>query len=221
VENAASVREPRIPPRPPADWDAEVFDAFTVLGVRHRDPKAAGTEATERSASRPVSNILATFAQYPALAKAYLTFNDHLLFHSSLPDRTRELLILRIGWLRHAEYEWAQHVVIGKAAGLSEAEIEAVCEGAGAATWAPSDAALLRAVDELYADACVTDATWDLLSDQLDRHQLMDLVFTVGAYEVLAMAFNTFGLAMDPGLRGFEQLPGHLARLGDAGETSG
>jgi len=31
----------------------------------------------------------------------------------------------------------------------------------------------------------------------------MDLVFTVGAYDLLAMAFNTFGLELDPGLEGF------------------
>ncbi len=31
----------------------------------------------------------------------------------------------------------------------------------------------------------------------------MDLVFTVGAYDLLAMAMNTFGLQLDPGLAGF------------------
>jgi 4-carboxymuconolactone decarboxylase len=37
----------------------------------------------------------------------------------------------------------------------------------------------------------------------LDQRQLMDLVFTVGAYDLLAMAFNSFGLELDPGLEGF------------------
>jgi hypothetical protein len=41
------------------------------------------------------------------------------------------------------------------------------------------------------------------LSEHLDRRQLMDLVFTIGAYDLLAMAFNTFGLELDPGLNGF------------------
>lgn len=145
-------------------------------------------------------------ARYPALAKAVMTFNNHVLFKSSLSERTKELLILRIGWLRGSEYEWAQHVLSGRAAGLTNEEIEAVAEGPSSAVWEPFDAALIRAVDELHANAFVTDATWKQLSAQLDEHQLMDLVFTVGAYDMLAMAFKTLGLELDPGLEGFGKL---------------
>ena len=47
---------------------------------------------------------------------------------------------------------------------------------------------MLQATDELIADALVGDATWAVLAAELDTHQLMDLVFTVGAYDQLAMA---------------------------------
>jgi hypothetical protein len=30
----------------------------------------------------------------------------------------------------------------------------------------------------------------------MQRHQLMDLVFTVGAYDLLAMAFKSFGVQL-------------------------
>lgn len=158
------------------------------------------------SQPRQLPNVLTMLARYPALAKALFTFNKHLLLNTSLSDRTKELLILRIGWLRGAEYEWAQHVLSGRAAGLTHEEIEAVAEGPSAAVWKPFDATLLRAVDELHADAFVTDETWEQLSAELDERQLMDLVFTVGAYDMLAMAFNSFGLELDPGLEGFGKL---------------
>ena len=192
------VRKPRIQPRPPSDWDAEVLDASVMM-------RQGGSEAAESNqAGAPrVVNALAVLMRYPALAKAFLTFNRHLLFNSSLSDRIRELLILRIAWLRRAEYEWAQHVLLAQKAGLRKEEIEAVKEGPGSAQWAPLDAALLAAVDELHTDAFVTDTTWDALAAGLDQRQLMDLVFTVGAYDLLAMAFNTFGLELDPGLEGF------------------
>ena len=195
------VKQPRIPPRPSSDWDAEVFDALAVM-------RQGGSEAAQRDepGAPRVVNALAILMRYPALAKAFLTFNRHLLFNSSLSDRIRELLILRIAWLRRAEYEWAQHVLLAQKAGLGKEEIEAVKEGPRCAVWKPLDAALLRAVDELHADAFVTDATWDALGAHLDQRQLMDLVFTVGAYDLLAMAFNTFGLELDPGLEGFGKL---------------
>ncbi|HLH59157.1 MAG TPA: hypothetical protein VKV33_08400, partial [Streptosporangiaceae bacterium] len=75
--------------------------------------------------------------------------------------------------------------------------------GPDAPVWGPRDAALLRSVDEIVADRYVSDETWERLAGHLDRRQLMDLVFTVGAYDLLAMAMNTFGLELDPGLTGF------------------
>ena len=110
---------------------------------------------------------------------------------------------MRIGWLRRGEYEWAQHVRMAKSAGLSEEEVDAIMAGPDSPVWGPRDAALLRAVDEIAADRYVSDQTWKRLSEDFDRQQLMDLVFTIGAYDLLAMAFNTFGLELDPGLTGF------------------
>jgi alkylhydroperoxidase family enzyme len=169
-----------------------------------RRSQAEALKRDERGAPRG-ANVLGLLVRYPALAKAFLTFNRHLLFDSSLSGRIRELLILRVSWLRRAEYEWAQHVLAAERAGVRRDEIEAVKEGPVASVWTPFEAALCRAVDELHRDAFVSDATWEVLAANLDQRQLMDLVFTVGAYDLLAMAFNTFGLELEPGLEGFEK----------------
>jgi 4-carboxymuconolactone decarboxylase len=58
-------------------------------------------------------------------------------------------------------------------------------------------------VDEIATDRYVSDETWKRLAEDFDRKQLMDLVFTIGAYDTLAVAMNTFGLQLDPGLPGF------------------
>src|SRR5450756_1215351 len=76
--------EPRMPPRPSADWDAEAQDALTAL----RPPGSAG-RPTEPRRERPVSNILGIFSWHPALAKAFFAFNNHL-FRSTLSARDRE-----------------------------------------------------------------------------------------------------------------------------------
>ncbi len=43
----------------------------------------------------------------------------------------------------------------------------------------------------------VTDATRDDLATALDRRQLVELVFVVGTYTGLAMAFNSLGIQVD------------------------
>jgi 4-carboxymuconolactone decarboxylase len=191
--------EPRIPPRPSADWDAEVLDALSVLRSPGSARQAPGPKPGR---DRPVSNILGIFAWHPALTKAFLPFNNHL-FASTLTARDREMVTVRTGWLRRGEYEWAQHVRMARNAGLSDEEVDAISVGPDSAVWGPRDAALLRAVDEIVADRCIGDETWKRLAEHLDRKQLMDLVFTIGNYDLLAMAFNTFGLQLDPGLAGF------------------
>lgn len=157
-------------------------------------------EIRERFGKGPVLNIFRTLANHPALMKRWLVFGNHVLAKSTLPAREREIAILRIGWLCRAGYEWGQHVGIGKAAGLTDEEIARIAEGPDAAGWSSEDRALLRATDELHEDAFVSDATWAELSKNWNTQQLMDLVFTVGQYNLVSMALNTLGVQPEPGL---------------------
>ena len=141
-----------------------------------------------------VGRIFRTLVRHPKLMKRWMVFGNHILAKSTLPPREREILILRIGWLCRAEYEFSAHVRIGQQAGLSEEEIERIKAGPDAPGWSPFDAALLRATDELHADAFVCDATWNELSERYDTQQMMDVVFTVGQYNLLGMALNSLGV---------------------------
>ncbi len=155
-----------------------------------------------RDPSRPKGfNALGLLAHHPELTIAYHHFNGHVLFASTITPRQRELLVLRVAVLRDAEYEWAQHAVLAGDAGISEAELGAVRSGPSDAAWSPFEAALLTAADELVEHARLSDATWTTLSGELDTQQLMDVVFTVGAYDLLAMAFRTFDVELDDDLR--------------------
>ena len=187
--------KPRISPVLPPEWKGEVLEAVSAF-PNGRDFVLSRHQLGEAPGGM---HALGTMLRHPALAKAFLTFNNHISVTSTLPKRTRELLILRIGWLRQAEYEFIQHLALGARAGLSAAELERVQLGPDAPGWDPDDADLVRAVDELHADACISEATYARLSRNLDAAQLLDLVFTVGCYDVLAMAFKTFGVALEPG----------------------
>ena len=131
-------------------------------------------------------------------------FGSHVLAKSTLPPRDRELAILRVGWLCRAEYEFGQHVVIARAAGRhATPRSSASSPGPDAPGWDAGDAALLRAVDELHGDAFVSDATFAALAARYDTRQILDLIFTVGQYQLVSMALNTLGVQLDPGVPGF------------------
>ena len=186
---------PRVPPLLPPEWDATTHDAVSVFPSA-RDFVLSHYQADGARGTNGVGVIL----RHPALAKAFLTFNNHVAMASSVSKRIRELLILRISWLKRSEYEFIQHVVLGRNAGLSEAELERIQVGPDAPGWDPIDADLLRAVDELHAEARIQDATWARLSAQFSVVQLMDIVFAIGCYDVLAMVFKTFGVQLETGV---------------------
>jgi alkylhydroperoxidase family enzyme len=148
-------------------------------------------------------NVFSTMANHPELARDWLTFANYVLRQCTVPPREREILILRIGWLCGAEYEWAQHVRLGKSVGLTDEDLAHIRQGPDAAGATRLDRLLLRAVDELYHDSFISDETWNALAETYDTKQMMDLVFAVGQYNLVSMALNTFGVQLDPGLEGF------------------
>jgi alkylhydroperoxidase family enzyme len=155
-----------------------------------------------RKEGRPKGlNVLGTLAQHPELARAFHTFNGYILFASTLSPRQRELLVLRVAAVRGSEYEWAQHAVLAGDAGIDEDEVARVALGPDAPGWPTLDGAMVRAVDELIGEGAVSEATWKVLAAELDDQQLMDLVFTVGAYEVLALALRSFAVDLDDDLK--------------------
>lgn len=172
----------RLPPLPADQWDDATREALAgMLPEERRNPEGAGT-------------ALATLVRHPQLAKAFLRFNVHLLMGSTLPARIRELAILRVAHRADCVYEWAHHVELGSREGLSEDEIAGVQRGEAADDF---DRTVVSAVDELFDKTRLSDATWSALSERLDERQRMDFVFTVGCYNALAMAFNTFGVEVE------------------------
>ncbi len=71
------------------------------------------------------------------------------------------------------------------------------------AGWSTHDALLIRAADELHNDAFISDETWQGLKADFTDQQMMDLVFTCGQYTMVSMALNSFGVQLDPDIKGF------------------
>jgi alkylhydroperoxidase family enzyme len=172
----------RLSPLPADDWDDEVRHATSpLLPAARANPRDAG-------------NVIGTLARHPALTHAFLTFNTHLLLRSTLSARVREVAVLRAALNSRSEYLWDHHVPLAERAGLTPTEIEDIRTGHAEA---PADALVARAADELEERKTLTDETWSALGAHFDEQERMDLVFTVGCYQLLALAVNTFGIEQE------------------------
>lgn len=123
-----------------------------------------------------------------------------------LPARERELVILRTGWRTRCEYEFGQHVLLGRRAGLTDEEIRQVTDDD--ADWPAGDALLIRLSDEIYQTRDVSDELWKSLSARWDSAALLELVALAGFYSMVAGLLNAARVQRDPGVPGWPEAPG-------------
>ncbi|MYM63566.1 carboxymuconolactone decarboxylase family protein [Pseudomaricurvus sp. HS19] len=145
--------------------------------------------------------VLATLAQHPPVAAPFLRFNNYLLTDSTLPVRLRQLAILRTTWLQRGVYPWSSHLRTSLRNGLQESDFAPVQEGSGSAYFNAEERAVLRAVEQLLAQARLDDDHWQALTGFLSQQQVMDLLFTVGTYSMLCMVSNSLGIGREEDLR--------------------
>lgn len=141
--------------------------------------------------------VIQVLARNPELTAASSDLGAYLLGKAKLHPRIRELAILRVALRCDAPYEWANHVPAALGAGATADEINALSDPA--ATWAPDDDGVLRAADELCADAFVSDSTWSMLAATRNDAEILEVLFLVGYYRMMAGFLNSAGVAVKPG----------------------
>ncbi len=159
-----------------------------------RIPPAEGVESI---------NLIRTLSHHPPLMEAWGPFGGYILRGSTLPDRDREMVILRTAWLNEAEYEWGYHARAAKAAGMTDEEIRNIAVGVNAGPWSSFERYLLSAANELHSRSAISDRTWAFLKARYSDQQMIDLIFTVGQYRMVSMALRSIQVELDEGLEPF------------------
>ncbi len=149
------------------------------------------------------SNVLRMLAHREDLLAVWLDFGTSLTNKGRLPMRTRELLILRVALRTSCEYEWANHVPGALSAGVPPAEIASLTNltplTPGACSWSAAEAAALALVDDLCADDCASEQTWNALTAAYDEGEIVELLMLVGFYRMNAGLLNSLGVPAEPG----------------------
>lgn len=181
--------EPRLPPLKESEWNKEQEQLLSLI--------------KQNSKTGRILNLHTTMVRNLELCMSIGPLLTHILNTTTVPDRDREILILRIGWLCKSDYEFGHHTLVGRQVGLSDEEILRITRGPIDPDWDAFDATLIRAADELHGDAFITDETWNALAARYDEKQIIDLIFTVGTYNLVCMALNSCGVQRDPGVPEF------------------
>ena len=178
---------PRVAPLPPREQGWFVRLVLRASRLKTDGPGGRGE----------VLNVFSTLARAPSLLLRWLVFASGLMPYGKLPRPDTERIILRVGWRTGSWYEWVQHVRLGRMAGLSLEEIDALRQGE-AKQWTPRTRALMQAVDALVTRQQLDDGQWQALRQHLSQAQCIEFCLLTGHYVMLAMTLNTLGVAVEP-----------------------
>ncbi len=143
-------------------------------------------------------NLFTTMGRNRGMFRRWLRFAGTLMPRGGLPRIDTELVILRVSHRTGAEYEAVHHRRMGRAAGLSADQVEAVtAEDVASGPWSTRQRLLLQAVDELHDDDRISDETFAGLRQELSDQDLVELCMLAGHYSMLAGLINSLGIESD------------------------
>ena len=177
------------------------------------DPAQAADDVREALENLPPLNIFRTLAHAETVFRPFLRFGGAVLGRMSLDPVVRELAILTVAKEAEAEYEWVQHVAIGKAVGVTDAQIEALGASDSCAPEG-SDERIRRAAEggqpfdqrqqaAIELAACVvrgphiSDDLYDHVRAQFGEREIVELLLAIGDYLMLARVMTVLGIDID------------------------
>ena len=166
---------PRLAPLPTADMDEKALELYN---------KARG--------HLDQINVIQTMMHHPDLLRRWMPFFSHCLHKCEISLREREIVMLRIGRLCGAGYEWSQHKPIAMERGLSEADVAAVADGT-----LKDGGLLIEAVNQLHRTSMIDDDLWRRLSAAYSVQQILDVIFVMGQYRMVSCVLNTLAVQLD------------------------
>ncbi|QBK03757.1 carboxymuconolactone decarboxylase family protein [Hylemonella gracilis] len=152
------------------------------------NPDLAALEARIAQARGRISPLYQVLLNSPPMAEGWEQLLSAVRNRSTLPADLRELVILRVAVLNGAPYEFDAHVPHARAAGVPETLIEALrlpslnaIESLG-----PLQSSALRLTDQMTRDIQVDPALMHQLASSMEERQLLDLVVTIAAYNMVS-----------------------------------
>jgi alkylhydroperoxidase family enzyme len=163
------------------------------------DPEKAPAQVREVLERLPVKlNIFRMMAHAETSFRPMMGLGMSILAQQQLSAKLRELVILRVGSLSNARYEWVQHVPIALAAGATEAQVAALERGDVEGPFDELERVVLRFTTEVVKQVRASDETFAALAALVSPREVVELVLTIGYYMMIARLLETTSVDMDP-----------------------
>lgn len=160
-------------------------------GDRAKGPRHFPLTAEDGSLNGPFGVML----HAPGVGAVLQELGATIRFHTDLGARAREIAILQVAQAEGSEFEWWAHERIGRAAGLTDAEVMELSLGSFRGADA-EEAALTAFVATLLHSGSVSEDEFASASAVLGNQKLIELTVLVGYYRTLAQLMSVFDIGV-------------------------
>jgi alkylhydroperoxidase family enzyme len=95
---------------------------------------------------------------------------------------------------------WSSHLNTSKLCGLTDEMYGPIQRGPDDPYFTAFEAAVMRATEDLVTEHKVGEANWKALAAEWNEQQLLDFLFTVGCYTMVAGVMRSTGVQRDEDL---------------------
>jgi 4-carboxymuconolactone decarboxylase len=158
---------------------------------RLTDAQKKAIEEFKAARSADLSGPFVPLLRSPEVLSRVRAMGDYLRYHSALPPRLSEFVILITARAWTQNYEWNAHESIARERGLAADVVAAIREGRRPPRMADDENLLYTLIDELERNRSVSDATYAAVVEKFGEQGLIDAIGIHGYYTLLAMVLNT------------------------------
>lgn len=165
--------------------------------IPYLEPGEAGPKASAELEKLAPLNIFRAMAHADQVLGPFIRFGNAFLFKGALDPVLREIAILRVGHLSHADYEVFQHERIGRNLGMSEALLAAIKAGPASPAFKPLERDVMLYTDDVVRNVRASDLTYKALEKTMSRAELVELTLVIGFYMMVSRFLETFDIDIE------------------------
>ncbi len=137
----------------------------------------------------------------PEMGDLAQKFGAEMRYHSSIPRKLNEFAILITARFWTSQYEWYAHRRDGLKYGLDPALVDSLASGRRPSPMEPDEAIIYTFCNELLATHQVSDATFKATASRFGERGVVDLIGTMGYYNMVSMLLNTDRYPLPDGVK--------------------
>jgi 4-carboxymuconolactone decarboxylase len=160
--------------------------------------------AVQEIASGPRGALIGPFKPMlhsPILMERLQKTGEFIRWHSEMPDKIREMVILMVARHWNQEFEWSFHKPIASSCGLASEVIVAIGNHEKPLDLGIEEMVVWNLINEVLNDGTASDTTVRNALEVFGPRNVVEYVATVGYYSTLAFIMNVAGTESDTGDR--------------------